>query len=53
MNTVSIRVQKRDGSLVDYDGAEVAASIALATGEVFHPVGNGLIIVIVNVIFGF
>ena len=28
MNTVSIRVQKRDGSLVDYDGAEVAASIA-------------------------
>jgi ribonucleoside-diphosphate reductase alpha chain len=28
MNTVSIRVQKRDGSLVDYDGAEVAISIA-------------------------
>ena len=28
MNTVSIRVQKRDGSLVDYDGAEVAAASA-------------------------
>ena len=28
MNSVSMRVQKRDGSLVDYDGAEVAISIA-------------------------